>query len=209
MHDKSQQSMVTAMDAQRVEVWVAMADHFLDTETRQGIPLTALRCVEAGLSVDEARLIWQYEVSPAVGDNLWSVAGEWACWDRDWLVATIQQARGGWRNTRGIGRWLGYRLLVHFNHGVWVAISRCMDLLWSLTSAAERERTTQDLTLLSAHYFDFCGRDLSKLEPEHLLRLRALHTGPLRYILAPALVPGEAASAVRRLQRAFPDGPTT
>lgn len=186
-----------------------MADHFLDTETRHDIPRTALRCVEAGLSIDEARLIWHYEVSPAVGHNLWSVAGEWACWDREWLVATIQQARRGWWHRPGIGRWLAYRLLVHFNHGVWGAISRCMALLGSLTSAAERQRTTQDLTLLARHYFDFCGHDLGKLEPEHLARLRALHAGPFRHLLAPALVPGEVTSAAHRLQLAFPPESTT
>jgi hypothetical protein len=208
MHDKSPESMVTVTGAQRVEVWLAMADHFLDTETRHDIPRTALRCVEAALSVEEARLIWHYEVSPAVSHNLWNVAGEWGCWDREWLVAAIQRARRGWWHRPGIGRWLGYRLLVHFNHGVWRAISRCMGLLWSLPSAAERQRTAQDLTLLAAHYFDFCGRDLSKLEPEHLVRLRALREGPFRHILSPALVPGESASAARLLQLALPEATT-
>jgi hypothetical protein len=50
---------------------------------------------------------------------------------------------------------------------------------------------------------------LGKLEPEHLARLRALHTGPFRHLLAPALVPGEAASAAHRLQLAFPPESTT
>lgn len=52
-------------DPQRVDVWVAMADHFLDTETRHELPRTALACLEAGLSAAEARDVWYYEVSRA------------------------------------------------------------------------------------------------------------------------------------------------
>jgi hypothetical protein len=54
---------------------------------RQDLPLTALCCVEAGLSAAQARQVWQFEVSPAVGFNLLSVAGEWAYWDEDWSSA--------------------------------------------------------------------------------------------------------------------------
>jgi hypothetical protein len=85
-------------DPRRIEVWLAMADHFLDTETRHDIPLTAMRCVEAGLSVAEARDVWRYEVSPAVWPNGWSVAGEWDFWEREWLLGTIQEVRTQWTN---------------------------------------------------------------------------------------------------------------
>ena len=73
----------TSEKPSRIDVWVAMADHFLDTETRHDIPFAALRCVEAGLSSVEARSVWQHEVEPAVRFNVWDVAGEWACWDKE------------------------------------------------------------------------------------------------------------------------------
>ena len=65
-------------DTNRVDVWEAMADHFLDTETRQDLARTAWRCVQAGLTVEQAARIWRDEICPAVGWNLWQVAGEWA-----------------------------------------------------------------------------------------------------------------------------------
>jgi hypothetical protein len=48
------------VDPKRIEVWVAMADHFLDTETRHDIPLTAMRCIDAGMTFSEARRVWRY-----------------------------------------------------------------------------------------------------------------------------------------------------
>src|SRR5688500_807381 len=114
-----------AEDARRIEAWVAMAEHFLDTETRQEIPMTAPRCVQAGLSTEQARLVWQYEVSPAVAFNVWDIAGEWAGWDRDWLVDRIIRLRRRRLGRPGPLSWLRYRLRVHFLHDVWLSIGRC------------------------------------------------------------------------------------
>ena len=109
----------------RITVWLAMADHFLDTETRHDIPLTALLCVEAGWSCERARDAWRHEVSPAVAFNLWSVAGEWAGWDREWLVARIERLRSSWHNRPGTLKSLRYRLRAPGMDGVWVAMPRC------------------------------------------------------------------------------------
>lgn len=190
-------------DPRRIEVWVAMADHFLDTETRQDVPLTALRCVQAGLSTKEARLVWQYEVSPAVGFNGWLVAGEWACWGRDWLVRRIARLRNRWDRRPGTCRWLRYRIRVHFMHGVWVAIERCMDALLAVSSPGGREQTARDLTFLANHYFDFCPGDFATLEPNARERIRSLYPEPFRAIMASALVPGEASLADGRVRAAL------
>ena len=107
----------------RIAVWMSMADHFLDIDTNDEIPATARLCLEAGLSIDAAREIWRYEVTPAVYLNIWSVAGEWACWDRDLLVQRILEARARVRGPLG---YLLYRFRVHFNHGVWLEIESCM-----------------------------------------------------------------------------------
>src|SRR5262245_40531383 len=94
-------------DPRRVAVWTAMADHFLDTETRHSVPFTALRCLEAGLTSEEACDVWRYEVTPVVGMNLWSVAGVWDGWDEAWLIEQIRRARAS--NRLGPVRWLRYR----------------------------------------------------------------------------------------------------
>jgi hypothetical protein len=175
--------------ARWIGVWEAMADHFLDTETRQDIPLTALRCVQAGLSTDQARHIWKYEVSPAVGFNLWCVAGEWAAWDRDWLVQRIVRLRDRWAVRPAVCRWFRYRVRLDPAHGVWVSIARCMDALLAVPSADGREQMSRDLAFLARHYFDFCPEDFASLAPAARQRIRSLYPEPFRRIMAAALAP--------------------
>jgi len=184
--------------ASRVAVWSAMAEHFLDTETRQDLPLTALRCLEAGLSPDEARQIWQHEVTPAVGFNLRSLAGEWAFWDTDWLVARIERARERWWNrSRCFAR---YRWPAA--SGEWLTIERCMQHL--LTAApATRALLAQDLACLARHCFDFHPSHLAELEPEARARISALLPEPFLHLMRPALLSRERPFAKRRLQAAL------
>jgi hypothetical protein len=196
----------TPTDPRRIAVWQAMADHFLDTETRQDIPLTALRCAEAGCTTREARDIWCYEVSPAVAFNVWLVAGEWLAWDPDWLLARIERLRRRWDHCPGTLRWLRYRARVHFMHGVWVAIERCMEALSAVDGGAAREQRARDLAFLACHAFDFCPEPTSGLDGRTLARLRALHPEPIRHILVPALVPGEAERLEARIRDALRAG---
>jgi hypothetical protein len=184
----------------RIGVWESMAEHFLDSETRQDIPITALRCVQAGLSTDQARHIWKYEVSPAVGLNLWCVAGEWGAWDRDWLVQTIVRIRNQWARRPALCRWLRYRLRIDPAGGVWVSIARCMDALRMVPSASGREQMAKDLTFLARHCFDFCPDDLASLEPAARQRIRSLYPEPFRRIIATALVSREFAVTDERVR---------
>jgi hypothetical protein len=186
-------------DAGPIPVWLAMADHFLDTETRPDIPLTALLCVEVGWSCERARDAWRHEVSPAVAFNLWSVAGEWAGWDRNWLVERIERLRCRWHNRPGTLRSLSYRLRAPGMDGVWVAIERCMQILSPIDATPRRERTARALAFLARHYFDFCPQALPST-PEDALGIRALYPEPFRSALRPALVAGEEAAAEARLQ---------
>jgi hypothetical protein len=186
-----------AADPGRIMVWLAMADHFLDTETRQNIPLTALQCVEAGFSGERARDAWRHEVSPAVAFNLWSVAGEWAGWDRDWLVERIERLRSSGHNRPGTLQDMRYWLRAPGMHGVWVAIERCMQALSAIDSAPQRRRTATALAFLARHYFDFCP---DALPAEDALGARALYPDPFRRIMTPALVPGEEAAGDARVQ---------
>jgi hypothetical protein len=193
-------------DSARIDVWVAMADHFLDTETRQDIPSTAMCCVRAGLSAAEARYIWQYEVSRAVGFNAWDVAGEWACWDRDWLVARIDRLRKRWDNRPGTCRWLRYRIRVHLTHRVWLSIERCLDALLSVSSPARREPMFQGLSFLAHHYFDFCRRDFATLSARERACVRRLYPEPFCTLMAPAVFRDEIVAARERVRAALEQG---
>src|SRR5262249_45076671 len=188
-----------AEDPRRIAVWVAMAEQFLDTESRQDIPLTAMRCVEAGLSVAETRHVWRYEVSPAVWWNVWSVAGEWDFWDSEWLGARIRDGRSNWSNRVDPLRWLFYRARVHFMHGNGVAIERCVAALLAATPD-ERESMSRDMAALARHYFDFCPDNLAEQARE---QLHALYPEPFRYIMAPATLSCERASTDRRVRAAL------
>jgi hypothetical protein len=199
--------IVDAPTPSRIEVWVAMADHFLDTETRHDIPLTALRCVDAGLMIADAKEIWCYEVSRAVGFNAWDKAGEWALWDREWLIERIDRLRRRWDNTPGTARWLRYRIRVHLCHRIWLAIGRCMGILLGVQDSVQRKQVTVDLASLARHYFDFCPDDYSALNEDAIARLRALYPEPFRSAMKPAIFSDESTSGHERVQQALARAP--
>lgn len=178
----------------RIEVWKAMAEQFLDTESRQCIPSVALVCAEAGLSTEQARQIWDDEVAPALAFNLLCVAGEWAAWDPEWLVAHIERRR---RPSAWSKFWSRFR--PRLLPGVWLAIERCLDALLALPSPQARRDLASDLGFLAAHYFDFCPRDLATLSVAQRARVSALYPAPLRDLLGPALVGSEAKLAEQRV----------
>ena len=158
---------------EQIAVWEALAEHFLDSETRHDIPGTALVCLNAGLTAAQAFDVWRWEITPVVGGNLWSVAGEWGCWDRAWLVERIEAVRARARRPGPLAHLL-YRCQVHFNHRIWTAIERCMGIL-SAAPPEDRNRLEADLSWLAAHYFDFCGKPLAA--DADRVRLRALYDG--------------------------------
>lgn len=186
-----------------VRVWKALADHFLDTETRQDIPHAALCCLQAGLTIDQARDIWCYEVTPVVGANLWIVAGEWAAWDEPWLLEHIRKVRARRRWKPSLLSCLLYRATIHFGHGTWLAIARCMTVLMEAPPEA-REPLAGELGALSRHYFDFCP---PKAEPGHPFT-RALRD-TLFEILAPATMPEEITNARNRVDLALAEATVT
>jgi hypothetical protein len=193
-------SIAPRLDESRKRVWMAFAEHFLDTETRQELPQAALAAVEAGFSVEEAREIWCYEVTPAVGANLWSVAGEWAGWDEEWLVATVAEAARRRRRPPGIGSYLAYRATVHFGHASWVAIERLMKALLAVDPAV-RKTLASDLAALASHYFDFVPRDLGLQSPGRRDELKRLYVEVFLPALRPTVFCGEGESAAMRAQR--------
>lgn len=180
-----------------VDVWATMADHFLDTETRHDIPLTALCCIEARLSVDEARDVWRYEVSPAVGFNLCDVAGEWMGWDRDWLVERIESLRKRWNNAPWAARAVRYHVRTHVLDGVWRAIARHIEVLLGVEGCEAREQVARDMVILARHAFDFCPPESNSLPEDVLNRLKALFPEPFMHAMAPAFVGRDEERAAR------------
>jgi hypothetical protein len=155
----------TPDDASLRRVWIAFADQFLDSETRDDLPLAALAAVEAGLTVEEARDVWRHEVVPVVGGNLSIVGGAWGCWDEEWLVAQIRAVR---RQTGVLG-WLE-RHGSDPNKRSWRVIARCMQALLSV----ERDRRTtlaRDLSAIACIYFDIRQHRLAPARREELRRL--------------------------------------
>jgi hypothetical protein len=186
--------MTETTDPQLLAVWEAMADHFLDTETRQDLPMTALRCVEAGLSVEAAREVWKCDVVPAVGFNAFSVAGAWAGWDRAWLVGRIERVRRRPRWLRRVRLACGIDVM----RGARVAVERCIELL-EATPPAQRAQLASDLTFLSRHAFEFAPKPLGSVDPAAQSRIRALYPDPFERLIGPALVPGEVPAMKARL----------
>lgn len=73
----------------REEVWIAQADLFLDTDVRLNFPYIARVAAASPYSLEELEAICRDEVAPILEFNLLDIAGEWACFDDDWLVDSI------------------------------------------------------------------------------------------------------------------------
>lgn len=178
-------------------VHMALADQFLDTETRHDVPLVALRCLEAGLTREQAREIWCYVITPAVGANLFSVAGEWAGWDAEWLngrIARIERRRvvPGVPWLRAFFYWLG--LPIH--HRTWRAIDRCMADLAAVPETERRERA-RTLGGLARVYFDFAWKYDTELDRD---RLATLYPQPFLALMQPLALASERATGEERVE---------
>lgn len=71
----------------RVAVWEALADFWVDTDLAPFEIDHIARVIAASpYSIAEIKAIHDYEVAPAVWSNLLSPAGEWTGFDSEWLV---------------------------------------------------------------------------------------------------------------------------
>lgn len=182
-----------------VVLWDALAEHFLDTETRHLICEHARLCLDLRISVSRARHAWQYEVAPAVWPNLWDVVGEWAGWDPTWLVHRIRRKRNRWPNRPGSLAYLVYRLRIQGTHQTWVAIEKCMELM-GCALPDRRLDLVRDLSWLSQHFFD---AGTPPLEDRDSAALRQLFEESFLPIFSPLVVSsGPPAEESPRLCRA-------
>jgi hypothetical protein len=190
---------VDAASPERVAVWTAMADQFLDTDLRYEIPRIAMACVQAGLTLEEAADVWRYEVSPAVAFNVWDIAGEWEGWDERWLIERIAARR--MRRAPGVLDYALYRCRVHFMHEVWKAIERCIRVLLE-RDRQSRETTAGDLATLARHYFDSDPPALAGRSAEEIARLTEL-AGTAIHAFEPAAERKERPTVAARVRSAL------
>jgi len=74
-------------DPNRLKIWQALSELFLDTEVEDATFARIARVVlETGYSAQEVRNILWNEVFPVLEANLRSMAGEWAGWPDEWLL---------------------------------------------------------------------------------------------------------------------------
>lgn len=80
-----------AVDANRLKIWQALSEFFLDTEIDDAtFDYVARAVLETGYSPFEVQSILWYEVFPVLEANLRSVVGEWAGWTDDWLLEHLK-----------------------------------------------------------------------------------------------------------------------
>jgi hypothetical protein len=73
----------------RRPVWEALSDLFLDADTSLTRTWRVGILAESSYSLDELQQILVNEVYPVCRSNLFSIAGEWAGFDPEWLQSSI------------------------------------------------------------------------------------------------------------------------
>lgn len=104
--------------ARRKPVWLALSEFYLDTEL-QPADFRRIRAVfdQSGYSEHEIRQIDYGEVGPVLYRNLLSVAGEWAGFDEDAVLAAVSKraAKRVKIRSRHPAKWLWQKLIASFN----------------------------------------------------------------------------------------------
>ena len=76
----------------REPIWLALSQLWLDTElTEKDLDQIAGVMAQSKYNLGELRAIYLYEVAPVVYRNLLNVAGEWACFNEEWLYSKINE----------------------------------------------------------------------------------------------------------------------
>lgn len=95
----------------RLPVWEALSDLFLDTELQPGdYRHIAEVLLSSEYGTAELKMIFQEEVAPAFGSNMFSLAGEWAGWDTE-IVRELMTKQIYGRAKPQVVRWLMRKLL--------------------------------------------------------------------------------------------------
>ena len=88
---KMNPTIESAVIDDRLPVWEALSDFFLDTELDEKDHQRISEVLASSpYSIQDIEDILRFEVYPVLIWNLRSMAGEWAGFDRDWLQEQIQ-----------------------------------------------------------------------------------------------------------------------
>lgn len=88
-------NMIEASPEDRLPLWRAYSEFFLDTEIDEPTCAYIARTVaESGLSRSEAEAVLWNEVFPALHANLRNHLGVWDGWPDEWLLAHLRIASG-------------------------------------------------------------------------------------------------------------------
>jgi hypothetical protein len=99
-----------AEDDPRIAVWQALSNLYLDNDVSLEYPHIAQTLADSPYTLEALHEMLMYDVHPALHANLMIVAGEWAGFDREWLLERIAQTRAQprWRRrlTHLFVRWI-------------------------------------------------------------------------------------------------------
>lgn len=181
-----------------VPVWIAMAEHFLDTENRYAIPTTALVCLDAGLTPKEASVVWSKQVAPTLGWNMLSVAGEWMGWDEAWLCREIVKTR----RANWLAKLTIHRGFARLSRGAWLPIEKSMQHLVPL-DPADRELHAQALSDLARHFYDFMIRPAELVTSSCVKTMKQLYPQPFMSIIKTNIFEDEGITGPIRVREAI------
>ena len=116
---------MVATPQQRLPLWRAFSEFFLDTELDAvSFEYVAREIRASGLSLAEAESVLWNEVFPVLAQNLLDLAGVWAGWPDDWLLKHVRV------ENHEAPRKTGDRSVVS-------EISRCWDVAQSVYQSAQ------------------------------------------------------------------------
>jgi hypothetical protein len=137
---------------------VALADLYLDTEVRDGLPRVAEQIVNSGLSERELLVMWREQITPCVHWNLNASDSTWAGFNRGWLLEQIAERRAhpGLESLPLIGA------LLHRVHAAGAEaefrLARALAARLSHVPEAERSRRVAGWEALANVYFSVDAR---------------------------------------------------
>lgn len=87
--------MTAARPEDRLPLWRAYSEFFLDTELDElSYAYVARTVLESGLDLEEAAAVLWNEVFPVLHANLRNHLGVWDGWSDEWLLAHLRVASG-------------------------------------------------------------------------------------------------------------------
>jgi hypothetical protein len=109
----------------RQPIWIALSEFYLDTELQDSdFRHIALTILESPYTLDEVKKINKYEVFPILQVNLLSTAGEWAGFDKEWLLNKIMTRLKSKTKFSDIGVEVSYQMFKWMSKRYWSKLEK-------------------------------------------------------------------------------------